>query len=133
MPGVASFLFPLKDGFLCSHLPRDFGFEAKVKGFISIVSVTEGTRIAFTMLMLLELLLPDLPKLCLAPGLVEKKGEKHIVLLILTVASKNHPSLCRMRLVFTKRKLEVNWRFGGKTIYAWSALYFEYLLDFFRI
>lgn len=132
MPGVASFLFPLKDGFLCSHLPRDFGFEAKVKGFISIVSVTEGTRIAFAMPVLLELLLPDLPKLCLAPGLVEKKGEKH-VLLILTVASKNHPSLCRMRLVFTKRKLEVNWRFGDKTIYAWSAVYFEYLLDFFRI
>ena len=50
MPEVANFLFPLKDGVLWLDFPRGLIFEAKVKSFVMIVAVTEGTRIVFSML-----------------------------------------------------------------------------------
>ena len=68
-PGVASFLFPLKDLVLL-----------KTTGFVFIVLVTEGTRIVFVMLELLESMLPNLSKLYLIHGLLERKWEKHILL-----------------------------------------------------
>lgn len=55
MSEVTSFLYPLNDEALCLNVPRNLDLREKVTGFVLIVAGTEGTRIAFVILVLLEL------------------------------------------------------------------------------
>lgn len=49
---------------------------AKVIVFVLMVLLTEGTKIRFVMLELLESMLLELSKLCLIPDILERKGER---------------------------------------------------------
>lgn len=49
---------------------------AKVMVFVLMVLLTEGTKIRFVMLELLESMLLELSKLCLIPDILERKGER---------------------------------------------------------
>ena len=55
MSEVTSFLYPLNDEALCLNVPRSLDLGEKVTGFVLIVAGTEGTRIVFVILVLLEL------------------------------------------------------------------------------
>ena len=55
MSEVTSFLYPLNDEALCLNVPRNLDLREKVTGFVLIVAETEGTRIVFVILVLLEL------------------------------------------------------------------------------
>lgn len=49
---------------------------AKVMVFVLMVLLTEGTKIRFVMLELLESMLLELSKLCLIPDMLKRKGER---------------------------------------------------------
>ena len=107
---LADFLLLLEDEVSCLGLVRNLELWEKSKSFQSRVLVSESTKTRFAMLVLTKLTSLDLSKLCVKLCLLEKMGEKHILLCKSNTFEK-HPCLCCMDLVSKRNKLELDGKF----------------------
>ena len=116
MTWLAGFLLLLGDEVSCLGLVRNLELWEKSKSFQSRVLVSESTKTRFAMLVLTKLTSLDLSKLCVKLSLLEKMGEKHILLCKSNTFEK-HPCLCCMDLVSKRNKLELDGKF-----WKWKGL-----------